>query len=45
MRARGMDFIHETCSDGRRFPCLTIADEYTRECPVIAIDTSPPGAR
>ena len=41
----GMDFIHDACADGRRFRCLTMVDEYTRECPVIAVDTSLPAAR
>lgn len=41
----GMDFIHDACADGRRFRCLTMVDEYTRECPVIAVDTSLPSAR
>jgi putative transposase len=41
----GMDFIHDACTDGRRFRCLTMVDEYTRECPVIAVDTSLPSAR
>ncbi len=41
----GMDFIHDACADGRRFRCLTMVDEYTRECPVIAADTSLPAAR
>jgi len=40
----GMDFIHDACADGRRFRCLTMVDEYTRECPVIATDTSLPSA-
>jgi putative transposase len=41
----GMDFIHDACVDGRRFRCLTMVDEYTRECPVIVADTSLPSAR
>lgn len=41
----GMDFIHDACADGRRFRCLTMVDEYTRECPVIEVDTSLPAGR
>jgi putative transposase len=41
----GMDFIHDACAYGRRFRCLTMVDEYTRECPVIAVDTSLPATR
>jgi putative transposase len=41
----GMDFIHDACADGRRFRCLTMVDEYTRECPVIEVDKSLPAAR
>ena len=41
----GMDFIQDAFVEGRRFRCLTIIDECTRECPVIAVDTSLPSAR
>jgi putative transposase len=41
----GMDFIHDACVDGRRFRCLTMVDEFTRECPRIDVDTSLPAAR
>lgn len=41
----GMDFIHDACADGRRFRCLTMVDEYTRECPAITVDVSLPAAR
>ena len=30
------DFVFDTCADGRALKCLTIVDEYTREC--LAID-------
>jgi putative transposase len=38
----GMDFIHDACVGGRRFRCLTMVDEFTRECPRIDADTSLP---
>jgi putative transposase len=41
----GMDFIHDAGAEGRRFRCLTMVDEFTRECPVIEVDTSLPAAR
>lgn len=41
----GMDFIHDACVDGRRFRCLTMVDEFTRECPRIDVDTALPAAR
>ena len=41
----GMDFIHDACVSGRRFRCLTMVDEFTRECPRIDVDTSLPAAR
>jgi putative transposase len=41
----GMDFIMDSFVEGRRFRCLTMVDEYTRECPVIEVDTSLPAAR
>lgn len=30
------DFVFDTCADGRSLKCLTVIDEYTREC--LAID-------
>ena len=41
----GMDFIHDACVGGSRFRCLTMVDEFTRECPSITVDTSLPSAR
>jgi putative transposase len=41
----GMDFIHDACVGGRRFRCLTMVDEFTRECPSITVDTSLPSVR
>lgn len=35
-----MDFIHDQFVDGRRFKCLVIVDDFTRECPVIAAGIS-----
>ena len=32
------DFMADRTSDGRPFRILTIIDEYTRECPAIAVD-------
>jgi putative transposase len=32
-----IDFVHDRLSTGRRFRCLTIVDDFTREC--IAIET------
>jgi transposase InsO family protein len=26
------DFVFDTCADGRTLKCLTIIDEFTREC-------------
>jgi len=33
-------FVHDQLLDGRRFRALTVVDTFTRECPVIAVDTS-----
>jgi putative transposase len=41
----GMDFIHDRCESGRQIRCLTMVDEFTRECPEIEVDTSLPAAR
>lgn len=40
-----MDFMTDALRDGRRFRLLIVLDERTRECLVIEIDTSLPGAR
>ncbi len=32
------DFVFDTCADGRTVKCLTIIDEFTREC--LAIDVA-----
>jgi putative transposase len=40
-----MDFIHDATSTGRPFRCLTMVDEFTRDCLAIAVDTSLPAAR
>jgi transposase InsO family protein len=40
-----MDFVSDSLTDGRSFRALAIVDRYTRECPVIEIDVSLPGAR
>jgi putative transposase len=41
----GMDFVSDSLADGRSFRALAIVDHYTRECPVIKVDLSLPGAR
>jgi putative transposase len=40
-----MDFVSDSIVTGRKFRALTIVDNYTRECPVIEVDTSLGGAR
>jgi len=40
-----MDFMVDTLADGRGFRTLNIVDDFTRECPVIEVDRSLPGAR
>jgi len=32
------DFVYDSCANGQKLKCLTIVDEYTREC--LAIDVS-----
>ena len=41
----GMDFVSDSLADGRTFRSLGIVDHYTRECPVMEVDLSLPGAR
>ena len=40
-----MDFVVDTCSNGRNFRTLNIVDDFTRECLVIEVDTSLGGGR
>jgi len=40
-----MDFMADSLFNGRRLRMLTVLDEYTRECPVIEVDTSLNGCR
>lgn len=40
-----MDFIHDCMAGGRRFRCLTIVDDYTRECLHIEVAASITGER
>jgi putative transposase len=40
-----MDFVADGLAYGRRFRCLNVVDDYTRECPAIEVDTSLPGLR
>lgn len=44
-RRWSMDFMRDTLSDGRVFRLLNIVDDFTRECPVIEVDTSLSGER
>jgi len=40
-----MDFVSDGLCNGRKVRCLTIVDNYSRECPVIEVDTSINGRR
>jgi putative transposase len=40
-----MDFVSDCLAHGRKFRCLTIVDECSRESPAIEVDTSLPGRR
>jgi putative transposase len=40
-----MDFVSDSLVTGRRFRALAIVDDFSRECPVIEVDTSLGGAR
>lgn len=35
-----IDFIHDQLSNGRRFRCMTLVDDCTRQCLAIHVDTS-----
>lgn len=40
-----VDFVHDALEDGRRIRCMTILDDYSRECLNIVVDTSIHGGR
>lgn len=40
-----MDFVHDACTDGRVFRCLTIVDDASRVSPAIEVAHSIPGGR
>ena len=40
-----MDFVSDVLSNGRRVRTLNIVDDFSRECPVIEVDTSLTGMR
>ncbi|PLZ02985.1 hypothetical protein CY652_07850 [Burkholderia sp. WAC0059] len=40
-----MDFVSDGLAHGRRFRCLNVVDDYTRECLAIEVDNSLPGLR
>lgn len=40
-----MDFMQDSFADGRRFRCLNILDDFSRECVAIEVDRSLPGTR
>ena len=40
-----MDFVSDSIVTGHRFRALAIIDDYSRECPVIEVDTSLGGHR
>ncbi len=40
-----MDFVSDAMADGRKFRAFSLVDDFSRECPVIAVDRSLPGAR
>lgn len=39
------DLIHDACVDGIPFKCLTVVDEFTKECLAITVARSLPGDR
>lgn len=40
-----MDFVADGLADGRRFRCLSMVDDFSRECLALEVDTSLPGTR
>lgn len=44
-QAWSMDFVHDRLANGRAFKCLTLVDEFTRECLAVEVDFGLPGYR
>jgi putative transposase len=44
-RSWSIDFVSDGLANGRRFRCLNVVDDYTRECLAIEVDSSLPGLR
>jgi len=40
-----MDFVHDTLGDGRTIRIFTLVDDFTRTCPLIAVDFALPAGR
>lgn len=40
-----IDFVHDSCADGSALKCLTVVDEWTRECLAIDVGAGIRGAR
>jgi putative transposase len=40
-----IDFVHDALGDGRVIRVLTVVDDFTRTCPLIAVDFALPAAR
>ena len=40
-----LDFVSDVLVDGRRIRCLTVVDDYSRECPGIYVDSSIGGSQ
>ena len=40
-----MDFVHDTLGDGRVIRIFTVVDDFTRRCPLIAVDFALPAPR
>ncbi len=40
-----MDFVADGLVDGRKLRCLTIVDDFSRECLALEVDTSINGRR
>ena len=39
-RVWGCDFVFDACANGQQLKCLTVIDEYTRECLAINVAVS-----
>lgn len=44
LKTWSMDFVHDRCFSGRKIKCLTIIDQFSKNCPMISVGITMTGA-